>query len=272
VIGVEALTRRTVTRSPAPLAAVPATGAPTVSFITVAYGTGPLLVESIASLVASLDDTSVEYEYLVVDNAHPTAGHRVRHELLLSTAGVTIVSPGTNLGFGGGCELGALHARGDVLAFVNPDLIFVRGWLEPLLAALADHPIVVPVLLDPDGTVQEAGQVLRSDGSTRALTEPPDVPGRGQAHYASAACWLMRRDAHERCGGFDPAFHPAYYEDVDLMLRASRLGLHWALVPASRIVHHRGAGTADRGVPDTRRQRATLLAHHPEIAWSHPSA
>jgi GT2 family glycosyltransferase len=270
VIGVGTLAGRTVTRSPAAIATVPRADAPTVSFVTVAYGTGPLLVESIASLVASLDGTSIPYEYVVVDNAHPTAGDRARHELLLSTAGVTIVSPGANLGFGGGCELGALHARGDVLAFVNPDLVFTPGWVEPLLAALADHAIVAPVLLDPDGTVQEAGQVLRSDGSTRAITQPPDAPGRGEAHYASAACWLMNRDTHERCGGFDPAFHPAYYEDVDLMLRATRLGLHWVLVPASRIVHHRGAGTADRGLPDTRRQRATLLAHHPEISWSHP--
>lgn len=263
---------RTTTRSPAPRATVTPADAPRVSFVTVAYGTGPLLVESIASLVASLDGTGIAYEYLVVDNAHPTAGDRTRRELLLSTAGVTIVSPGANLGFGGGCELGALHARGEVLAFVNPDVVYAPGWLEPLLAALAEHPIVVPVLLDPDGTVQEAGQVLRADGSTRALTVPPATIGRGDAHYASAACWVMHRDTHERCGGFDAAFHPAYYEDVDLLMRAAGLGLDWVLVPDSRVVHHRGAGTADRGVPDTRRQRATLLAHHPEIAWSHPPA
>ena len=48
-----------------------------------------------------------------------------------ANAGVTIVSPGANLGFGGGCELGALHARGEVLAFVNPDVIYAPGWFEP---------------------------------------------------------------------------------------------------------------------------------------------
>lgn len=260
-----------VTASPAPLARVPHCDTPTISFITVTYGTGPVLTEAIASLVASLDGTGIAYEYLVVDNAHPTAGPRARHELMLSTSGVVLVTAGSNLGFGGGCELGALHARGEVLAFVNPDLVYAPGWIEPLLAALDDHAIAVPVLLDPDGSVQEAGQVLRRDGSTRALTEPPHAVGRDGAHYASAACWVMRRDTHERCGGFDPAFWPAYYEDVDLLLRAGALGLDWVLVPGSRLVHHRGAGTADRGVPDTRRQRATLLERHPGLAWTQPA-
>lgn len=262
---------RFVTASPAPLATVPPFDAPLVSLVTVAYGTGPIVVESIRSLVGSMATTGIAYEYIAVDNPHPTERTRARHELLLSTAGVRVVTPARNVGFGGGCEIGALHARGDVLAFVNPDVEFTTGWIEPLLAALDHHAIVIPVLLNPDGSVQEAGHTLFADGSTRAITTPPPSTGRGDADYASAACWVMRRDTHERFGGFDPSFHPAYYEDVDALFRAVDLGHDWVIVPASRIVHRQGSSTAARGVPDTRAQRATVLRRWPRIRWEQPA-
>ena len=271
------MTGRLVTSSPAPLAIVPPTDAPQVSFVAVTYGTGPIIVDSIRSLAASLAHTGVAFEYVVVDNEHPTAPHRARNELVLGTAGVTVVTPGRNVGFGGGCELGALHARAEVIAFVNPDVIYPDGWLAPLLAAIGTEPthdgpgLVVPVLLDPDGTVQEAGQRLRADGSTRPLTTPPADVGVGDADYASAACWIVRRRELERVGGFDPAFHPAYYEDVDLLLRLQSLGGRWAIVPDASVVHHRGSSTADRNVPDIRPQRAQLLDRWPEIRWTRPA-
>jgi O-antigen biosynthesis protein len=258
----------TITASPAPLTTVPATAAPRVSFIAVTYGTGPIIVDSIRTLTESLAGLDLAYEYIVVDNLHPVAPHRARHELLLSTAGVTVVKPGRNLGFGGGCELGALHATGEVLALVNPDVIFRPGWIEPLLAVVADHSIVAPVLRDPDGTVQEAGQVLRPDGSTRSVTTQPVATGTNGADYPSAACWLIRRDEHERIGGFDPVFHPAYYEDVDLVLRALDLGGSWAVVPDATVVHHRGGSTTERTVPDTRQARTTLLTRRPSLRWT----
>ena len=126
--------------SPAPVAIVPPQRAPLVSFVAVAYGTGPIIVESIRSLVESLAGTGIAYEYVVVDNLHPTAPRRARHELLLVDRRRHGGHPRRNVGFGGGCELGALHARGEVLAFVNPDVVFAPGWIEPLLATIEDAP------------------------------------------------------------------------------------------------------------------------------------
>ena len=257
------------TASPAPVASVTATDAPDVSFVTVTFGTGPIAVRTIASLLRSLDGSGLEVEVIVVDNPHPTAGRRTWNDLRLSTAGVRVVRPGRNLGFGGGCELGAFLARADVLAFVNPDVTFEPGWIEPLLSELGRRSsIVAPVLLDPDDAVQEAGQVLHADGSTAPVRRRPDAAT--VVHYASAACWLTTRDEHERLGGFDPAYHPAYYEDVDLALRARSLGGALVVCPDSSVVHHRGSGTPD-AAPSTDRQRATLLTSWPEIAWRQPA-
>ena len=264
----------TETRSTAPIVQVPAGNAPVdVSFVTVTYGTGPIVVDAVAAIVASLDDEELSYEIIVVDNEHPVAARRARNELAMSTAGVKLVVSGRNLGFAGGCELGALHATGRVLAFVNPDLVVHSGWLRPLLDELG-HPeaaIVAPVLLDPDGSVQEAGHVLYADGSTAPVTALNALGDDERPDYASAACWLITRSEHERLGGFDAAFHPAYYEDVEFALRSSRLGGGLRVVPEVAVVHHRGMGTfgSSRAV-DTSAQRDELLERSPQIRWTQP--
>lgn len=266
---------RHVTGSPAAAVRLPPEDDPDVSFITVAYGTGRIIIETLASLAGSLARSSVTAEVIVVDNPHHDVGARTATDLRLSTSGVILLSPDRNLGFGGGCELGALHARGRVLGFVNPDVTFGPGWIEPLLAvwrpddATGRAPaIVAPTLLDVDGTIQEIGQTLDARGHTHPNTLPTEGDPLVDVDYASAACWLIRRDDHERIGGFDPAYHPAYFEDVDLALRARRLGgtrVHRDVA----VVHHRGHGTPDAPPPATA-QHARLLERHPEIRWRQP--
>ena len=263
--------RPIVTASPAPVVRIGSSDTPTVSFVFVAYGTGPIIVDAIASLRATLADGDLSYEVIVVDNAHPTAPALTRRTLRLATAGVRMIEPGVNTGFGGGCELGAWHARGEVLAFVNPDLTFLAGWLEPLLAALdeRDVSIAAPVLLEADGRIQEAGGSVTPQGWTLPDREPaltaPISPPIIDVEYASAACWLIKRDEHERIGGFDAAYHPAYFEDVDLALRARRLGGRCVVVPASTVVHHRGGSTPDAAIIDA--QHAAFVARWPLVAW-----
>lgn len=260
-----------ITASPVPLARFEPTDAPRVSFIVVTYGTGGIVVDTLASL--ALTTAATPSEVIVVDNPHPRLPDRAVPQLLLATANVTILRPADNLGFGGGCNLGARHARGDVLALVNPDLSFPDGWLEPLLTVLdtADQPaIVAPVLIDPDGSIQEAGQTIDRAGVAWAnVTEPGDQVV--EVDYASAACWLIRRDEFERVGGFDPAFFPAYYEDVDFAFRSRKLGGRTSVHGGVRVVHHRGSGTPGEP-PSLTAQHAALMASWPEIATSQPTA
>lgn len=260
-----------VTASPAPLARFEPTEAPYVSFIVVTYGTGGIVVDTLASLAVTTAATP--YEVIIVDNPHPRLPDRVVPQLLLATANVRVLRPGDNLGFGGGCNMGASHARGDVLAFVNPDLSFPAGWLDRLLEILdgADPPsIIAPVLVDPDGSIQEAGQTIDRAGVAWAnVTEPGEQVV--EVEYASAACWLIRRNEFERIGGFDPAFFPAYYEDVDFAFRARKLGGRTSVHGGVRVVHHRGSGTPDES-PSLTRQHAALMAAWPEIATAQPAA
>lgn len=257
-----------VTASPAPIAHVVSAAEPAVSIVIVTYGTSAVVVDTVASIVES--HPPMPFELIVVDNPHPHEGGRTAMELSLSTSGVRVVTPDRNLGFGGGCELGALHARSDVIAFVNPDVIVRPGWLEPLVAGVSEHDvaIVAPVLTNLDGSVQEAGQRLLSTGATEPLVVVPEVPTT--VDYASAACWVMRASVHEALGGFDPLYHPAYFEDVDLALRARSFGMRVVVEPAVRIVHLGGQGTPG-DAPPASAQRDTLLERWPAVRWQQPS-
>jgi GT2 family glycosyltransferase len=254
-----------ITRSPAARATIEPCDDPSVSVLIVTFGTGPIVVDAIGRIAEH--STGTRIEVIVVDNPHPDVPRRSRHELALSTSGVRVLVPSRNLGFGGGCELAVLHARADVLAFVNPDLLVGPGWLAPMLDRLRDGAgIVAPVLVGADRSIDEVGMRLHDDGSTSRITDPGE-----RADFASAACWLVRRDVHEELGGFDPGFHPAYYEDVDLALRAADAARGIEIVPV-HIEHRRGTGAHGPvgEVFETWRQRDLLLERHPEIRWTRP--
>ena len=235
---------------------------PTVSIVIVTYGTGPIVLDALDAVARH---TTVRHEVIVVDN--PTADGRTRTaESLAGREEVRLIEAEENLGFSGGNNLGAREAFGDFVCFLNPDVIVSDGWLAPLLAAL-DDPIVgisAPVLVDPGGSLQEAGQLLYDDGCTAAVGGPEVTPGEwAQAFtrdvdYASAACWVVRRDDFLALGGFDERYRPAYFEDVDYALRVEQAGQRTRLVASIPVVHHHGQGATVDVRPIAERSRDTF--------------
>ena len=103
--------------------AVPATR---VSVVILAYGCDPWLERCVASVLAS---TGVQVEVILVDNT----GTDGTVDRLGQREGVRMVRPGRNLGFAGGCNLGASLATGDVIALVNQDAVVSPEALERLV-------------------------------------------------------------------------------------------------------------------------------------------
>lgn len=223
---------------------------PAVSVVVVTYGDtvaqSGTLWRTLAALSRHHRRRLVPLEVIVV--VHPDdTGASTSAWLHANTQGLRIVEPGRNLGFGGGCDAGIAAARAEVIALVNPDLEVTQGWLEPLVAALDDPEVAIaaPPLVHPDGSIQEAGQVIFADGGTEPIGGPRLLSDDREAvwfsrdvDYASAACWVMRRNVYFRLGGFDPAYHPAYFEDADLAMRAQQAGLVTRLVIDRPVIHH----------------------------------
>src|SRR5262245_12256833 len=103
---------------------------PRASVIIVSYNKKDDVLRCLESLTQTHE---VTFEVIVVDNAS-TDG--TTDALAAGFLDITLICSTTNLGFAAGCNLGAKHARGEHLVFLNHDTMVDPGWLTALLRPL----------------------------------------------------------------------------------------------------------------------------------------
>ena len=218
----------------------PTTVHPSVSVIVVATDDAPFLLECLRSVAINVRTTA--YEVIVVLNG---TNLDVSSRMARSVDGAHVVVSRVNRGFAGGCNLGAAAATGDYLVLLNDDTIVQPDWLENMVAACERRPRVGAVgsrLLHEDGSVQEAGQILWSDGSTSCVGRDDSATSHAyewarRVDYCSGSSLLVRRSTWERLGGLDESYFPAYCEDVDLCLRIAETGEEVWYEPTCQVRH-----------------------------------
>jgi N-acetylglucosaminyl-diphospho-decaprenol L-rhamnosyltransferase len=188
---------------------------------------------------------------------------------------VTLVRTGGNLGYGAGANRG-VAALGEEYGWVvvaNPDLEWGAGALDTLLEAARRWPrggAFGPLIKDTDGATYPSARLLPSLGKgvghavlgrvwprnpwTLAYKQSDTEVVERTAGWLSGSCLLLRREAFDSAGGFDPRYF-MYFEDVDLGDRLGRAGWLNVYVPAAEVVHIQGHSTA-------RASAAMLAAHH----------
>jgi GT2 family glycosyltransferase len=191
-----------------------------------------------------------EAETVVVANGMSESGRRVLDE----RNDIVLVRSGTNLGFAGGNNLASEIARGRYLFFVNDDSTVTTDCIAQLVAtAVLDQTIgaVGCRILSADGSLQEAGSVLWSDGSTEHVGG--DLPAGTRRYsyvrdvdYVSANGLLVSRVAWKAVGGFDERYYPAYCEDVDLCMALHKQGFRVIYEPRARLYHLESQSTTSR--------------------------
>jgi len=73
----------------------------------------------------------------------------------------------------------------------------------------------------------------------------PEKPRRlAFPEYIPGSCYYVTRNLFEGLNGFDESFF-AYWEDVDLSVRAHRAGYHLWAHPGIHVLHH-GRGTTGK--------------------------
>jgi GT2 family glycosyltransferase len=207
-----------------------------VSAIVVAYGDEPWLERCVSSLVAS-DDVVVDV--IVVDNT----GTGPAVDALEGRDRVKVVRPGRNLGFAGGCNLGARSASGDVIALVNQDAVVEPATLSRL-ADVARRPGVA--IATASIRLAHAPDRLNSAGNDVHFlgfgwSGSYDLPATARdvevdAVAASGAGMAMRRDLWEELDGFAEEYF-AYHEDAELSVRCWHRGRRVVFVPDAIVTH-----------------------------------
>jgi GT2 family glycosyltransferase len=218
--------------------------APRATVIVVGLRDAPMLGACLESIVANVVD--IAYEVIVVLN-DPSPARAA--EVEQTVRGAHVITFRANLGFGGAVSVAAERARGEYIVLLNDDCTVMPGWLESLVETeerRAACAVVGSTLVSAEGRLQEAGAVIWADGVTCHVGEGLDVGFMGferRVDYCSGGSLLIRRDVWNELGGFDSAFFPAYYEDVDFCLRAARAGWEVWYQPKSVVRHARSNST-----------------------------
>jgi GT2 family glycosyltransferase len=209
---------------------------PTVDAVVLAYLPEPVLRDSVTALLAS---EKVRVRVILVDNGAPPADIEAMERL----PGVTVLRPGRNLGFSGGCNVGAAAGDGEYIALVNGDAVVQPGTISRLVHELRSRPDVglaagAVRLADAPDRLNSSGNIIHvlglswvgGLGELERRSAPTDVAG------AMGACVVLPRAHWDRLGGFfEPYF--AYHEDAEISLRTWQAGLRVVNVPDAVALH-----------------------------------
>lgn len=233
--------------------------------------TGPCL----DSLRPWLNDPDLEF--IVVDNHSPDDSADKTAQWCAQHPNVRCVLSDQNLGFAGGMNLGAQHARGQWLFLVNNDTLFPERALDALKVVLSGAPehvaMVGPVtnaagngqrLWMPDASVEE---ILKLGAYMHAHPTGHLMP----TYRCDFFCIAIRRTVWQSLQGLDASFGLGYYEDFDFSMRVREAG--WEQVITEDVfVLHLGSATFQAS-PEARalmrRNKKLFLRKHPGTQFEH---
>jgi N-acetylglucosaminyl-diphospho-decaprenol L-rhamnosyltransferase len=181
-----------------------------------------------------------EDEIAIVDNASSDGTPALARSL---GERARVLETGENLGFAGGCHVGAEATRAPLLLFLNPDCRPQPQCVERLRAAAAAHPDwgawQAVVMLD-DGRINTSGGVVHYLGIGWAgdCERPASAlpVGDREVAFASGAAMVVRREAWNSLHGMDRQYF-MYGEDLDFGLRLWLAGYGVGAVAAARVTH-----------------------------------
>lgn len=218
-----------------------------VSVVICTKNNGFLLEQLISRLACESADKIAD---IVVVSNRPTNAYAAQlHDRLASHGQIKLVKYDAPFNFSAQCNLGAAAGSGEVLLFLNDDVVPVnKDWLGELIAPLDDSGIGVvgPLLLYPNGSVQHAGMFLgfeRVAGHSLRGAELPEgdcgflASAPRQVMSVTGAALCMRRNDFEALNGFDRNRFALNIQDVDLCLRAHFSGLAVVFNPRSIFLH-----------------------------------
>jgi N-acetylglucosaminyl-diphospho-decaprenol L-rhamnosyltransferase len=205
--------------------------------VVVTHQSADHLADLVQALVPQLGE---EDEITIVDNASTDGTPELARSL---HERVRVIETNANLGFGGGCHVGANATRAPLLLFLNPDSQPQTGCIDRLRAASVNHPSwgawQAAVLLDSTrintsgGVVHYLGMGWAGD-CERPISKLPDEDC--EIPFPSGAAMVVRRSIWAELGGLDSEYF-MYMEDLDLGLRLWLAGHRVGLVPAAHVTH-----------------------------------
>ncbi len=238
-----------------------------VSFIIPLFNNLALTRACVASLQATLP-SGLSHEIIFVDDG---STDDTRSWLATLAPPFRVILNDRNLGYAAANNRAVAIARGDFLALLNNDLIFLPQWLEPLLGAhrsLADRAgLIGNIQLNArTGIIDHTGIIIGPQGKPVHDRTLPSAVSRFRSTVrpvpaVTGACVLVERSLWQHLGGFDEGYVNGG-EDVDLCFRARALGRLNAVALSSVVRHHVSASVGRKLRDEENSCRLARRWHH----------
>ena len=208
--------------------------------IIVDYNSEALLRRCMTSLAALGREDLV---FIVVDNGGSLEADR----LLADFPGTTVLRPGENTGFAGGCNLGlgaALDGDAAWCLLLNPDTRAETDFIGPLRDAFEDDArlgMACPTILNDDetrGIWFAGGDIDWWQGRPMNITDGRlrDRGGVQQVPCLTGCAMMLRPGAVREAGLMDDRYF-LYFEDSDYTRAFIGAGWRTAYVPRAEVLH-----------------------------------
>lgn len=224
---------------------LPTSDEPAISIILVLYNRVELTYMCLRSLCEHPGIDPIEI--IIIDNASSDETQL----FLEKVKGAKVVFNPENIFFPAAVNQGARLAKGKYLLLLNNDAQLLPGSLSSAIKTYEsadDIGVVGGRIILLDGSLQEAGSMIWSDGSCLGYGrgDDPSAPMymfRRDIDYCSGAFFLTSRDLFFEMNGFDEDYSPAYYEETDYCVRLLKSGKRIIYDPNAVILHYEFASS-----------------------------
>ncbi|MFI3236963.1 MAG: glycosyltransferase [Lachnospiraceae bacterium] len=261
----------------------------TISIIIPSKNNIEMLSKAVTSVIATSNQfETIRYklEIIIVDNGSDKDTREQVASLCASvdekedkTIICTYLYKEMDFNFSSMCNIGAMHATGQILLFLNDDIEAVdAGWLESMIAEVF-KPYTGAVgckLLYPDGErIQHAGIVNLPMGPVHKLQFLEDkhtyydARNRG-IHNVSAvtgACLMIQKELFFKMGGMKLEL-PIAFNDVELCYHLLQYGYYNVVCCDVALIHHE---SVSRGHDTSIEKRNRLLQERKKLYDMYPS-
>lgn len=199
--------------------------------------------------------TYQNFEIIVIDNG--SSDGSVEY-IKKSFPEVIIIKLSYNSGFAPAVNMGIKRARGEYIILINNDTRVDSKCLETLAGAAKEHPetgMIAAKMLNyynPD-KIDSAGDYIDSVGHAdnigRGQLDGEEFNTAKEVFLVTGGGSLYRRSVFDKVGLLDEDYF-AYFEDVDLGLRAQLAGIK-AWYQPSAVIYHVHKATSNRNKPLT---------------------
>ncbi len=212
---------------------------PSISIIIPNYNGSEIIVNTILCAIQALETSHVtDYEIIVSDDASIDDSINV---IKANFNDVIIIESDLNTGFAGNTNRGIFKAQKELVFLLNSDVQLTEGYFKPLVPMFTNEKIfgVMGAIKDAETLENQDGAkypklfLYNIESNKNVMSEKEILP----TFFLSGANALIRSDYLKKIGGFCELFNPYYSEDVELGIRAWRMGWELYFHPEAICFH-----------------------------------